>query len=84
MKESVKHKNDCQQMQAFSNQTAALVRKDFSKVAGSADGIIHQITALLAAQLGREPTAAEIEMTANIFGDELNLARWTKWLNGKP
>ena len=71
----------------LSNRIAAIVREDFSKIAGSADGIIHhdsQIVALLTAQLGREPTAADIERTANIFGGELNLARWTNWLNGNP
>ena len=70
----------------LSNGAVAVVRADFTKVSGSADGIIRhpQIAALLAAQLGREPTAAEIDRVVNIFGGELTLARWTKWLKGKP
>ena len=70
----------------LSNPSIAVVRGDFAKILGSVNGIIRypQIAALLAAQLGREPTAAEIERIANIFRGEVNVARWTKWLNGKP
>eukprot|EP00930_Biecheleria_cincta_P097645 TRINITY_DN89349_c0_g1_i1.p1 TRINITY_DN89349_c0_g1~~TRINITY_DN89349_c0_g1_i1.p1 ORF type:complete len:499 (+),score=59.82 TRINITY_DN89349_c0_g1_i1:37-1533(+) len=66
-------------------ESAAIVREDFAKVAGSADGNIRpdQLSALLVAHLSREPTAEEVEVTLTALqldGNDLSLTAWMKYL----
>ena len=66
-------------------EQAAIVRSDFAKIAGGADANIapDQLSALLAAQLCREPTAEEVNATLTALeldGNDVSLTAWLKYL----
>ena len=70
---------------SLSPKALAVIRDDFTKVAGSADGTVlpNQMSSLLASQLGRQPNASEVDGIVSIFsGRALDLTTWTKWLVG--